>query len=126
MEQAGRWKNRALMMGRGRGLERVGSLGMEFCEMLPKNDTLPGSLQIEWKRCGRANCCCTRGSLHGPYYRLFWRDSSGKQRTKYVPWAEVDKVKAAIDRYHELYPAIWEMRQKLTELRRLEKEWRDE
>jgi hypothetical protein len=27
-----------------------------------------GSLQREWRRCGRPTCRCTSGMLHGPYW----------------------------------------------------------
>ncbi len=33
---------------------------------LPKTGPLPGSLQPEWKRCGKAGCRCARCELHGP------------------------------------------------------------
>jgi hypothetical protein len=29
-----------------------------------------GSLQREWRRCGKPTCRCTSGMLHGPYYQL--------------------------------------------------------
>ena len=37
-------------------------------EMLPKKPI--GSLHLEFKKCGRPNCRCTRDLLHGPYFLL--------------------------------------------------------
>jgi hypothetical protein len=34
---------------------------------LPKIEPLPGSLHFEWRRCGRSNCRCASGRLHGHY-----------------------------------------------------------
>jgi hypothetical protein len=39
---------------------------------LPKIEPLPGAVCIQWKRCGKANCKCSNGMLHGPYYYRFW------------------------------------------------------
>src|SRR5262249_42774341 len=33
-----------------------------------------GSLQREWRRCGKPTCRCASGMLHGPYWYLRWRD----------------------------------------------------
>jgi uncharacterized protein DUF6788 len=33
-----------------------------------------GSLQREWRRCGKPTCRCAGGMLHGPYWYLRWRD----------------------------------------------------
>ena len=37
-----------------------------------------GSLQREWRRCGKPTCRCTNGMLHGPYWYLQWRDRGVK------------------------------------------------
>jgi hypothetical protein len=55
-----------------------------------------GSLQREWRRCGKATCRCTNGMLHGPYWYLRWRDR-GRQRRRYVPRERVDDMLAAIE-----------------------------
>ena len=38
--------------------------------LLPKT----GSLQPEWRRCGKPRCRCASGPLHGPYWYLRWRE----------------------------------------------------
>jgi hypothetical protein len=65
---------------------------------------LPGSLHPEWRRCGKPNCRCARGLLHGPYYVRRWRQG-GKQRKALVKPEDVAEVLAAIERRRALAPA---------------------
>ena len=58
---------------------------------LPK--MLAGSLCAQWVQCGRTNCRCARGRLHGPYYYRFWREH-GRLRKQYVKRQDVRKVRA--------------------------------
>jgi hypothetical protein len=51
-----------------------------------------GSLQQQWVRCGKANCKCTRGQLHGPYFYLFVSTSGGLSKS-YVRRADVPTVR---------------------------------
>ena len=46
-------------------------------------------------RCGKANCRCARGDLHGPYWFLRWRDGT-RQRRRYVKAEELDAVRAVV------------------------------
>ena len=59
---------------------------------------LRGSLIAEKKRCGKPNCRCARGELHGPYYYRRWRDASGRQRKEYVPREQAKRVRATLER----------------------------
>ena len=59
---------------------------------LPKMGT--GAVCVQWTRCGRASCRCTRGALHGPYHYLFWREG-GRLRKRYIPALQVPAVAAA-------------------------------
>jgi hypothetical protein len=52
-------------------------------DALPKIALIQGSVHIEWKRCGRPNCRCERGFLHGPYYYRRLR-AQGRQIKRYV------------------------------------------
>lgn len=58
---------------------------------------LTGTLVPEYKRCGKPNCRCARGYLHGPYYYRRWRDAGGHQRKEYVPRGRSEQVRAALD-----------------------------
>jgi len=64
---------------------------MNSGDLLPKT----GSLQAEWRRCGKPRCRCTGGTLHGPYWYLRWREG-GRQRRQYVPCEQVNAMRAAI------------------------------
>ncbi len=62
---------------------------------------LPGYVRSEMVRCGKANCRCARGQLHGPYfYHFTWADG---QRSKfYVKRGDVAATRAACSVYREL------------------------
>jgi hypothetical protein len=63
---------------------------------LPK--TLPGTVHAQMIRCGRPNCRCAGGQLHGPYYYQFWREG-GRLRKAYVSRdALLDARQACTDR----------------------------
>ena len=89
-------------------------------------DVVPpiGSLQREWRRCGKPRCRCARGSRHGPYWYLRWREG-GRQRRRYVARERVDATRAALEQQRRLRPPAWSLRQRLAELRQLAKEVHD-
>jgi hypothetical protein len=39
--------------------------------------------QLKGVRCGKENCRCTVGELHGPYWYAYWSEG-GKTRSQYV------------------------------------------
>lgn len=88
---------------------------------LPK--TLPGAVCKQWVRCGKPNCRCTRGELHGPYWYRFWREDA-KLRKSYVKPCDLDVVRAACEarrrERRELRAAMHEFRALLASLRRIE------
>lgn len=47
-----------------------------------------GAVCAQFKRCGKDNCRCARGALHGPYFYEFWREN-GRQRKAYVKREDV-------------------------------------
>jgi hypothetical protein len=91
-------------------------------ETLPK--MLPGTVCVQWVRCGRANCRCARGELHGPYHYRIWRED-GKIRKTYVGPAELGQVRAQCAtrrRDHKELQAWWEeWRQMVTVVREVQK-----
>jgi hypothetical protein len=74
-----------------RGTRRVET---KSSDLLPKISPLPGAVCAQMKRCGRSNCKCAKGELHGPYYYRFWYER-GRQRKKYVKKGDVSDIKAA-------------------------------
>jgi hypothetical protein len=73
---------------------------------------LKGSVQVEWKRCGRRNCRCVAGRLHGPYYARHWREG-GRQRKAYVPVAHVPAVLVAIEVRRQMFRSTSAMKLEL-------------
>jgi len=59
-------------------------------EMLPK--MLPAALCSQYVRCGKSECKCASGELHGPFYYCFWRED-GKLKKAYVRKNDVDRVR---------------------------------
>ena len=49
-------------------------------------------------RCGDPSCKCTGDYRHGPYAYLYWRDGLGTAHRVYVRKAEVDEVRAIVER----------------------------
>ena len=64
-------------------------------DLLHKIEPLPGALCAQYMRCGKANCKCSKGDLHGPYFVRFWYEH-GRQRKEYIKKNELLSVKAAI------------------------------
>jgi hypothetical protein len=60
---------------------------------IPLPKILAGVVLEQWKRCGRGNCRCASGALHGPYFYRFWRQD-GHLRKAYVPREEVEAVRS--------------------------------
>jgi hypothetical protein len=73
-------------------------LALQRARSYERDEVLPkmaghkcGSLHLEFRRCGRQNCRCQRGLLHGPYAYRHWREG-GQQRKKYVPMSRLGEV----------------------------------
>jgi hypothetical protein len=61
----------------------------------------PASIQVQWVKCGKPECRCARGELHGPYYYVFDRVNRRLRKT-YVSRERLPEVAAAIEKYHDL------------------------
>lgn len=94
---------------------------MKTIGLLPKIHIDEGSLQSEWKRCGKSNCRCVHGSLHGPYWYRHWREE-GRQRKRYVPRDQAHIEMQAKARSQFDSPSVWSLTRSLAELRRIERE----
>ncbi len=59
-------------------LGRIGAATLiaENGHPLPKIAPLRGSLQAEYKRCGKPACRCATGKPHGPYHYHRWREDA--------------------------------------------------
>ena len=65
----------------------------EVAETCPK---IP-ALTAQRTRCGKPNCRCRDGRLHGPYRYLRWRDGP-IQRRRYVRAGDVPAVRAILEK----------------------------
>jgi hypothetical protein len=79
---------------------------MPHAPMKTKNQSLQpkmlnGYVRAERVRCGKANCKCSRGELHGVYYYRYTWDE-GRRRKSYIKRSEVEQVRAACAAYRRL------------------------
>lgn len=65
-----------------------------------KIDPVQGGLVREMIRCGRPNCRCAGGSLHGPYHYRVWM-VRGKRFKKYVRNSEKQAIINALSAYKQ-------------------------
>lgn len=63
-------------------------------------EVLAASLSKTHKVCGKPNCRCARGDKH-EVYQLSWIES-GKRRSTHIRPDELDRVRAAVERYRRL------------------------
>lgn len=96
-------------------------------EVLPK--TIAGTVHKQFVRCGKPNCKCSRGELHGAYYYHFVR-VGGRLRKRYLKASEIDETHEACFRRRReektrrlktktAWNQIRELRSSLRELREL-------
>jgi len=91
-----------------------------FRQSVAQDEPLPGSLQPEYRTCGKPTCRCFAGPPHGPYWYRRWREG-GRQRRAYVPASDLPRVRAAIDQWHRLHPPLWPVRRLLMTLALLQR-----
>ena len=93
-----------------RGIEEeILELAMETntLESLPK--MLPGSVHVQWVRCGKKACRCQDGHRHGPYY--YWYSREGDRvRKRYLKPGQVDEVRARCEARQEYHRTLDESR----------------
>ena len=80
--------------------EEFASQRKEFRKLASKIDGVQGSLEARFVKCGRANCKCARGELHGPYFYHRYR-SEGRRRRRYVKESKLEALRAGIAEYRE-------------------------
>jgi hypothetical protein len=80
------------------GKRRARSVGKKTRRFTRKIEPLRGGLVREMIRCGRTNCKCASGSLHGPYYYRVWMVRGRRYKT-YVKNADLERTKASIEAF---------------------------
>ena len=66
---------------------------------LPK--MMPGAMCVQMVRCGKQNCKCREGRLHGPYFYYFFRKGP-KLVKRYVRKDDVWSIRDACSRYQDV------------------------
>jgi hypothetical protein len=80
--------------------QKFSKLKQKICEIdLP----IPGTLHIQYRKCGKANCRCheSKDHLHGPYY-LWYRKIDGKLKTTVIDVKDIEKYQQWITNRQEL------------------------
>jgi hypothetical protein len=83
-----------------RQLEELRSLILDRIAAVPAFRR--GSLQVGYRKCGRANCRCARPGEQGHGPRGLWTRTvkgPGGSRGQYVPVEQVDQVRSELDHY---------------------------
>jgi hypothetical protein len=52
-------------------------------QVLDKRTMANKTYQLEGVRCGKKNCHCAEGRLHGPYWYAYWTEG-GRTKSQYV------------------------------------------
>ena len=83
-----------------RQLEELRSLMLDRIAAVPPFRR--GSLQVGYRKCGRANCRCARPGEQGHGPRGLWTRTAkgpGGSRGQYIPVEAIDQVRAELDNY---------------------------
>lgn len=83
-----------------RQLEELRSLMLDRIAAVPAFRR--GSLQVGYRKCGRANCRCARPGEQGHGPRGLWTRTAkgpGGSRGQYIPVDQIDQVRAELDNY---------------------------
>ncbi len=73
---------------------------------IPDN-LLPGSLSLQYHRCGRANCHCAEGEGHPKWSLTYMAD--GRKHVLYIPSDLVEEVRRKVEAGREYQEAVREV-----------------
>lgn len=71
-------------------LERF-KIEMEMLNVLSRKKMLKGSVVKKYKACGKGDCKCTRGELHGPFHYLTYKED-GKTKMIFLRQSQWEKA----------------------------------
>jgi hypothetical protein len=80
------------------------------------------SVCAQYVKCGKSNCKCASGRLHGPYFAAFWK-VSGRIRKRYVRLADVKQMRELSEQPRLLLREIAGNNAMLRELRALVRDY---
>ncbi len=73
---------------------------------IPDN-LLPGSLSLQYARCGKPNCRCTEGEGHSMWSLTYMAD--GKKHVQHIPKNLVEEVRKRVEAGREYQDAVREV-----------------
>lgn len=76
---------------------------------------LSGAVVEKYRKCGKPNCRCANGTLHGPYHYRTWREA-GKQQWQYIPRSEVQAVMQACETNRRVQKRLRQERGRMQEV----------
>jgi hypothetical protein len=72
-----------------------------LAELSSLSEVVQGSWLERYTTCSRKDCRCHQGERHGPRYYLVINEG-GRQRPKYIPNVQVEKVQNGLKQYRRL------------------------
>jgi len=70
-------------------------------------DLLPGSLSLQYHRCGRPNCHCAQGEGHPKWSLTYMAD--GKKHVQYIPTHLAEEVRRKVEAGRAYQEAVREV-----------------
>lgn len=98
-------------------LERF-TFEMEMLRDLSRKKMLSGSVVKKYKACGKGDCKCTRGELHGPFYYLTYKEE-GKTKMIFlrkIQWEEAIKLNDNYRRWRKSRAEVSKIGKKILKL----------
>jgi len=71
------------------------------------DDLLPGSLSLQYHRCGRPNCHCAKGEGHPKWSLTYMAD--GRKHVQYIPQHLVQQVREKVEAGRQYQDAVREV-----------------
>jgi Family of unknown function (DUF6788) len=71
------------------------------------DDLLPGSLVLDYTRCGKPSCHCAKGKGHAAWSLVFM--ASGKRHAQRIPKEWVEEVQKQVDAGRKFQDAVREV-----------------
>ena len=87
--------------------EKLNELKKQLCKL---KCAIPGTIHIQYRKCGKSNCRChqSQDHMHGPYY-LWYRKVDGKLYTSVINENDIELFKEMIENRVKLQMLVDEM-----------------
>jgi hypothetical protein len=78
-----------------------------LAQIVSRQPFLRGTLAVRRRRCGKANCRCADGELHGSLYLV--QSRGGKPRQVFVPKEWEERIRQNVQGYQEIQQLLEEL-----------------